>query len=76
MVFLNKAVLGDAKGNTDDVPLFVTSFQCFVSVLLCLLLSKISASMPKVLSFPNLGAVQWLVVKKVRKAYKTIKKIS
>ncbi|KAK7476521.1 hypothetical protein BaRGS_00032269 [Batillaria attramentaria] len=51
MVFVNKYLLSsdDLKLNA---PLFVTWFQCVVTVLLCFLLSILSQFIPDVISFP------------------------
>uniref|UniRef100_A0A0R3VWW6 TPT domain-containing protein n=1 Tax=Taenia asiatica TaxID=60517 RepID=A0A0R3VWW6_TAEAS len=53
LVFINKWLLS----NSDillDAPLFITWFQCLVTVILCIILSKVSSAIPDKLSFPNL----------------------
>ncbi|KAL8610237.1 hypothetical protein ACOMHN_038932 [Nucella lapillus] len=52
MVFVNKYLLSseDLKLNA---PLFVTWFQCVVTVLLCVLLSVVSQFLPDLISFPS-----------------------
>ncbi|XP_076447497.1 GDP-fucose transporter 1-like isoform X2 [Babylonia areolata] len=51
MVFVNKYLLSsdDLKLNA---PLFVTWFQCVVTVILCILMSFLSQFMPNLISFP------------------------
>ncbi|XP_064169170.1 GDP-fucose transporter 1-like isoform X1 [Anguilla rostrata] len=50
MVFLNNHLLD----NTDlDAPLFVTSFQCLITVVLCWCLSLLSRSCPGAIDFPS-----------------------
>ncbi|VDM33523.1 unnamed protein product [Hydatigera taeniaeformis] len=51
LVFINKWLLS----NPDlDAPLFITWSQCLVTVVLCIILSKISSAIPEKLSFPNI----------------------
>ncbi|VDL21471.1 unnamed protein product [Hymenolepis diminuta] len=42
-------------GNNLDAPMFITWFQCFITVLLCVILAKISSTIPDKFSFPSLG---------------------
>ncbi|KAG0723885.1 GDP-fucose transporter 1 [Chionoecetes opilio] len=65
MVFINKALLGDAKMGQSDAPLFVTWFQCVVSAIACLLVSRLTKLAPSLLSFPELGRIEPAIVKKV-----------
>eukprot|EP00058_Branchiostoma_floridae_P011850 XP_002597338.1 hypothetical protein BRAFLDRAFT_260960 [Branchiostoma floridae] len=51
MVFLNKYLLSGEELKL-EAPLFITFYQCLVSVLLCLLLRLLSRLMPGVISFP------------------------
>ncbi|XP_078679165.1 GDP-fucose transporter 1-like isoform X1 [Branchiostoma floridae x Branchiostoma belcheri] len=61
MVFLNKYLLSGeelkslktaSEGKMLEAPLFITFYQCLVSVLLCLLLRLLSRLVPGVISFP------------------------
>ncbi|GCB62470.1 GDP-fucose transporter 1 isoform X1 [Scyliorhinus torazame] len=54
MVFLNKYLL-DSPDLRLDAPLFVTFFQCLVTVLLCWLLNMFSALCPTMVEFPSIG---------------------
>ncbi|XP_020390725.1 GDP-fucose transporter 1 isoform X1 [Rhincodon typus] len=54
MVFLNKYLL-DSPDLKLDAPLFVTFFQCLVTVLLCWLLNVLSVLCPSVVEFPSIG---------------------
>ncbi|KAF2364400.1 Sugar phosphate transporter domain [Trinorchestia longiramus] len=65
MVFLNKSILGTAKGGKDDAPLFVTWFQCVITVAICFVLSRSSVLLPGVVTFPRVGVLDSNVVKKV-----------
>ncbi|XP_066284447.1 GDP-fucose transporter 1-like isoform X2 [Branchiostoma lanceolatum] len=51
MVFLNKYLLSGEELKL-EAPLFITFYQCLVSVMLCLLLRLLSRLMPGVISFP------------------------
>ncbi|PAV62829.1 hypothetical protein WR25_17850 [Diploscapter pachys] len=53
-VFLNKYLLS-GKDLKLDAPLFVTWYQCVVTVLLCFLLSWISKKCPKLINFPQMS---------------------
>ncbi|KAA0189820.1 hypothetical protein HAZT_HAZT002224 [Hyalella azteca] len=65
MVFLNKSILGDAHGGANDAPLFVTWFQCLVTVAICFFLSRAATLLPGVVKFPQVGILDAGVVKKV-----------
>ncbi|XP_067902674.1 GDP-fucose transporter 1 isoform X1 [Heterodontus francisci] len=52
MVFLNKYLL-DSPNLRLNAPLFVTFFQCAVTVVLCLLLNLLSILCPSVVEFPS-----------------------
>ncbi|XP_067849654.1 GDP-fucose transporter 1 isoform X2 [Heptranchias perlo] len=54
MVFLNKYLL-DSPDLRLDAPLFVTFFQCVVTVLLCCLLNLLAVLCPNVVVFPSIG---------------------
>ncbi|XP_014482020.1 PREDICTED: GDP-fucose transporter 1 [Dinoponera quadriceps] len=51
-VFVNKALLSSDVVNL-DAPLFVTWFQCIVSVIICLTLRKLSQCFPKYIKVAN-----------------------
>uniref|UniRef100_A0A183BJ68 TPT domain-containing protein n=1 Tax=Globodera pallida TaxID=36090 RepID=A0A183BJ68_GLOPA len=53
LVFLNKHLLSspDLKLNA---PLFVTWYQCIISFVLCLLCSRLSKWVPRLISFPDM----------------------
>ncbi|XP_052246391.1 GDP-fucose transporter 1-like isoform X1 [Dreissena polymorpha] len=53
MVFLNKYLLS-SKDLKLDAPLFVTWYQCVVTVLFCFLLSFLSKVFPGYISFPSM----------------------
>ncbi|EUB64991.1 GDP-fucose transporter [Echinococcus granulosus] len=53
LVFINKWLLSNSDISL-DIPLFITWFQCLVTVILCIILSKISSAVPDKLSFPSL----------------------
>lgn len=65
LVFINKALL---SGNSDslklDAPLFVTWFQCVVTVGLCVSMALVSKIFPKYNTFPSIR-VQYSLMKKV-----------
>lgn len=62
MVFLNKSLLGGAESNAEDAPLFVTWFQCLVTVVLCYLLSKTAPLLPGAVTFPHIGVLDRAIV--------------
>ncbi|XP_047347229.1 GDP-fucose transporter 1 [Vespa velutina] len=51
-VFVNKALLSSETVNL-DAPLFVTWFQCIVSVVICITLTNLSIFFPQYLKFSN-----------------------
>lgn len=53
MVFVNKYLLSSEDLKL-DAPMFVTWFQCVVTVLLCVLLSVAGQLFPNIISFPSL----------------------
>ncbi|XP_076970618.1 GDP-fucose transporter 1 isoform X2 [Tamandua tetradactyla] len=53
MVFLNKYLL-DSPSLRLDTPIFVTFYQCLVTVLLCWGLSALAACSPRSVDFPSL----------------------
>ncbi|XP_078271680.1 GDP-fucose transporter 1 [Rhinoraja longicauda] len=53
MVFLNKYLLASPALHL-DAPLFITCFQCFVTVLLCFLLNTLAQFCPGLVSFPSI----------------------
>nr|SVE79557.1 EOG090X081X [Daphnia magna] len=56
LVFINKALLsGSTNGTTVDAPLFVTWFQCVVTVALCAILAFGAKFFPNFGKFPELG---------------------
>lgn len=56
LVFINKALLsGSTNGTTVDAPLFVTWFQCVVTVGLCVALAFGAKFFPNLGKFPQLG---------------------
>ncbi|XP_066980732.1 GDP-fucose transporter 1 isoform X2 [Macrobrachium rosenbergii] len=55
MVFVNKYLLGGSSGQDKDAPLFVTWFQCLVTVASCVLLGQGSKVFPKLITFPEVG---------------------
>jgi len=59
MVFLNKAVLGEAN-STQDAPLFVTWSQCVVTAALCLAASRVAQALPggRGEGFPRMGRLE------------------
>lgn len=55
LVFINKALLsGQSDGHTLDAPLFVTWFQCVVTVALCYMLAFGGKFFPSLGKFPEL----------------------
>ena len=58
MVFLNKYLLGGSEDKAQDAPLFITWFQCLVTVILCFVLSKAAQLMPGVVDFPDVGRLE------------------
>ncbi|XP_071545359.1 GDP-fucose transporter 1 isoform X2 [Panulirus ornatus] len=65
MVFVNKSLLGGSSMGDKDAPLFVTWFQCLVTVAACLLLSNITKVFPQIIAFPEVGSIDWEKAKKV-----------
>ncbi|KAK7081950.1 hypothetical protein SK128_023671 [Halocaridina rubra] len=65
MVFVNKSLLGGASMGEKDAPLFVTWFQCVVTVLACIALTQIAKLFPRFVTFPEIGSLEWTRVKKV-----------
>ncbi|XP_034934194.1 GDP-fucose transporter 1 [Chelonus insularis] len=51
-VFVNKNLLSSKQVNL-DAPMFITWFQCAVTMFICFSLSKLAKSYPKVISFPD-----------------------
>lgn len=51
-VFINKALLSSDTVNL-DAPLFVTWFQCVVSLVICVVLSNLSKLFPRHIKFPD-----------------------
>lgn len=67
LVFINKALLSGKDGfNGDklDAPMFITWFQCIVTVALCVIMAMGSKLFPKYNTFPSL-AVEFSVMMKV-----------
>uniref|UniRef100_H2Z4I3 Sugar phosphate transporter domain-containing protein n=1 Tax=Ciona savignyi TaxID=51511 RepID=H2Z4I3_CIOSA len=52
MVFINKYLLKSDQLKL-NAPMFVTWFQCVVTVALCVICSQLSSSMPNLLTFPS-----------------------
>lgn len=65
MVFVNKSLLGGSSMGDKDAPLFVTWFQCVVTVIACVLLTQVGKLFPRTISFPEIGPLEWVKVKKV-----------
>nr|CAG4634857.1 EOG090X081X [Alona affinis] len=64
LVFINKALLsGQSDGNTLDAPLFVTWFQCVVTVLLCYILAFGGKFFPSLGKFPELSLDYQIMLK-------------
>lgn len=57
LVFLNKYLLSSLEL---DAPLFITFYQCFFSVMLCLICAQLSASFPGYIKFPKMTVDQKL----------------
>ncbi|XP_798515.2 GDP-fucose transporter 1 [Strongylocentrotus purpuratus] len=53
LVFMNKYLLS-SKSLKLDAPLFVTFYQCVVTVMLCFILSLLGKAVPNLVSFPPL----------------------
>ncbi|XP_071815701.1 GDP-fucose transporter 1-like isoform X1 [Apostichopus japonicus] len=53
LVFINKYLLSSDDLKL-DAPIFITFYQCFCSVLICLLLSTLGALLPNYFTFPPL----------------------
>jgi len=54
LVFINKHLLSNPDHEL-NAPLFITWFQCFVSVVLCFASSKLSSKFPQLLQFPPMS---------------------
>ncbi|XP_077502868.1 GDP-fucose transporter nac [Amblyomma americanum] len=54
LVFINNTLLSDKKRKL-DAPLFITFFQCFVSYVLCIILSFLSEKLPCLFQFPKVS---------------------
>ncbi|RCN30836.1 hypothetical protein ANCCAN_23383 [Ancylostoma caninum] len=54
LVFLNKYLLSSEELKL-NAPLFITWFQCVVTVVLCFLLSFVSRSFPNTINFPRMS---------------------
>merc|ERR1712038_92562 len=52
LVFVNKYLLSDPDLKL-DAPLFITWYQCIVTVLLCALLSVLAKTFPSSITFPE-----------------------
>lgn len=63
-MFINKALLSSQSVNL-NAPLFVTWFQCIVSVILCLILKGCAALFPNYIYFPKGQPFQLNIAKKV-----------
>ncbi|GAB1610091.1 GDP-fucose transporter 1-like [Argonauta hians] len=53
MVFINKYLLS-SKQLKLDAPLFITWYQCIVTVILCVMFSFISFFLPNIIKFPSM----------------------
>lgn len=53
LVFINNTLLSDKKRKL-NAPLFITFFQCFVSYILCVILSFLSEKLPNLFQFPKI----------------------
>ncbi len=54
MVFLNKYLLnGDSLQL--DAPMFVTWYQCVITVFICILLRIVAIQLPQYVSFPSVS---------------------
>ncbi|KAF7995808.1 hypothetical protein HCN44_006915 [Aphidius gifuensis] len=51
-VFVNKALLSSDMINL-DAPMFVTWFQCIISLSICFTLNRLSKIFPRIISFPD-----------------------
>ncbi|XP_045599714.2 GDP-fucose transporter 1 [Procambarus clarkii] len=65
LVFVNKSLLGGSSMGEKDAPLFVTWFQCVVTVAACLLLSYSTKLFPNIVTFPEVGSIDWAKGRKV-----------
>ena len=55
-MFINKALLsGETEGAKLDAPLFVTWFQCVVTVAICVIMPLGAKLFPRLGSFPTMG---------------------
>jgi len=68
LVFINKALLSGQSDGTHssklDAPMFVTWFQCVVTVALCVIMTCISKMFPSYSSFPSI-AVDYSIMMKI-----------
>ncbi|KAG8197906.1 hypothetical protein JTE90_020285 [Oedothorax gibbosus] len=53
LVFINKYLLSSDHFKI-NAPLFITCFQCIITVLLCIFISFLSTVVPSLVSFPNI----------------------
>ncbi|XP_068219534.1 GDP-fucose transporter 1 isoform X2 [Palaemon carinicauda] len=65
MVFVNKRLLGGSTMGDKDAPLFVTWFQCVVTVAACFVLTQASKFFPKLVTFPEIGPLERTKVRQV-----------
>ena len=65
MVFVNKALLSSDKVHL-NAPLFITWFQCIISVAICLTLKNLSRIFPKYIYFPKGSPFSYETIKKVQ----------
>lgn len=65
LVFINKALLPSGKNDTSslDAPLFVTWFQCVVTVIICYFLSYGAKVFPRLGKFPELVLDRQIMIK-------------
>jgi len=58
LVFINKALLGGQSGDSStgklDAPMFITWFQCVVTVAICVGMATVSKLLPKYNTFPSI----------------------
>lgn len=67
-VFVNKALLSSSTVNL-DAPLFVTWFQCIVSVAICVTLHKMSQWFPHCIEIAEGNPFKRDILKKVCKLF-------
>lgn len=70
-VFVNKALLSSDTVNL-DAPLFVTWFQCIVSVAICITLRKLSQWFPDCIEIADGSPFKKDTLRKVCKLFKNI----